>query len=73
MNNYSFSELDFSRYGSFAKDVSDSLRKLIEKMRDFSTPVTMPMDIAINIEKEKEKSRLSDDEWNDLMKKIGGK
>lgn len=38
MSNYSFPEFDFARCGSFAKDVSDALRKLIERMNSFTSP-----------------------------------
>ncbi len=74
MSNYSFPEFDFARCGSFAKDVSDALRKLIERMNSFTSPIVVPdLNFTIDFEEEKNRSHLSDDEWENIMKNIGGK
>lgn len=72
MSNYSFPEFDFARCGSF-KDASDALRKLIETMNSFTPPIVVPdLNFTMDFE-EKNRSHLSDDEWENIMKNIGGK
>lgn len=76
MSDYEFSGIDWSSLrfpecGASARSAADALRALIDSMTVFNSPFAMSMKVAVA--PEDEKARLSDDEWNNIMKNIGGK